>query len=105
MTRVAAAESAITALQAVSNRVSVGMAPTPALALGGQATVQVAITPPMPNTSYTVAASVTGGTNVLAALSVLSTTIVSGSRVDVVVKATGILSLGAGQVLVVASKT
>ncbi len=105
MTRVTAAESAIAALQASHNKVSVGMAPTPALALGATATVQVPIVPAMPNTTYTASATISGGTNVLANLSVQSTTVVSASRVDVVVKANGILSLGAGQVLVVASKT
>lgn len=97
MTRVAA-------LEAVSGKVAAGQATVPALLLGATATVQVTLQPPMPNTNYAASALVTGGASILSTLSVQSWSIVSGSRVDVVVKASGVLSAGAAQVLVIATR-
>ncbi|QKW15376.1 hypothetical protein [Verrucosispora sp. NA02020] len=58
----------------------------------------------MPDTSFAASALVVGGTNILSTLGVQSWSIVSGSRVDVVVKANGVLSAGAAQVLVIATR-
>lgn len=81
---------------------AVGVATVPSLLGNTQTTVQVTITPTMPDTSYTAVAVITGGVALLASLSVLSTTKVSGSRVDVVVRNTGLLTLAGASVLVVA---
>lgn len=97
MTRVAA-------LEAVAGKVAAGQATVPALLLGATTTVQVTIRPAMPDITYAASALVVGGTNVLSALSVQSWTVVSASRVDVTVKAAGVLSAGAAQVLVIATR-
>lgn len=81
---------------------AIGVASVPTLLGATQTTVQVTIRPTLPSTSYSVASAVTGAVNLLASLSVLSTTVVSTSRVDVVVRNTGLLSLTGASVIVTA---
>ncbi|MFJ8690286.1 hypothetical protein [Micromonospora wenchangensis] len=111
MSRVAALETSVaslilsvTALQAASGKLAAGQATIPALLLGATTTVQVPLKPALPDSNVTAAALVVGGVNVLSTVGVQSWTVVSGSRVDVVVKATGVLSAGAAQVLVIATR-
>lgn len=82
----------------VSN--SMGIDDVPTLGANATATVDVELKPAMPNTNYNVAAVVTGGLNVLGNLDILSSTVTDESHVSVVVKNTGLLSLGGGKVLV-----
>jgi len=79
-----------------------GVSSVPSLVGNAQTTVPVTISPAFPNTSYSVAPVITGGVNLLSSLSVLSTSKISGSQVDVVVKNTGLLTLAGASVLVVA---
>jgi hypothetical protein len=65
MTRVANLEAAVAALQSQAGKLSAGQATIPALLLGAQTTVQVAIKPAQADTNYSVAALLSGGTNVL----------------------------------------
>lgn len=88
---------------AVANPVqALGVATVPSLVANAQSTVQVTIKPTLATTSYSVASAISGGITLLSALSILSTTIVSGSRVDVVVKNTGLVTLSGALVTVVA---
>ncbi|MGW3305874.1 hypothetical protein ACWDG9_04715 [Streptomyces sp. NPDC001073] len=80
---------------------SAGQATVGALIANATATVTVTLRPGFKDTAYTAVAQVVGGANVLAALSIQSTTVASKSTVTVVVKNTGLVSLG-GQVLVTA---
>lgn len=81
--------------------IAIGVGTVPAMLLNAQATVQVTIAPAFANTSYNVATVLSSQTGLLANVSIVSSTKVSGSRVDVVVKNTGLASL-AGTVLVAA---
>ncbi|MFI6228625.1 hypothetical protein ACIBCR_15090 [Micromonospora echinospora] len=111
MTRVTALENslaslilAVNALQVAAGKLAAGQATVPALLLGATTTVQVPLRPALADTAYAASALVVGGTNILSTLSVQSWSIVSGSQINVVVKANGVLSAGAAQVLVVATK-
>lgn len=79
-----------------------GIATIPSLNAAGQTTVQVTLKPTLASTAYTATAVVTGTVSLLAALSVQSVAAVSGSRADVVVKNTGLVTLAGGQVQVTA---
>jgi hypothetical protein len=111
MTRVAALESSVAslilsvnALQVAAGKLAAGQATVPALLLGATTTVQVPLKPALPDTNFAASPLVVGGTNILATLSIMSWSIVSASRVDVVVKASGVLTAGAAQVLVIATR-
>ncbi|MEV5819293.1 hypothetical protein AB0L22_08970 [Micromonospora haikouensis] len=111
MTRVAALETSVAslilsvnALQVAAGKLAAGQAAVPALLLGATTTVQVPLRPTLPDANLSASALVVGGTNVLSTLSVQSWQVVSGSRVDVTVKASGVLSAGAAQVLVIATR-
>lgn len=83
--------------------ISMGIAAVPTLLGNTQTTVNVTIRPTLPAvTGYSVAAVVVGGVSLLAGLSILSTTIVNASTVAVVVRNTGLVSLGGANVLVAA---
>lgn len=77
-----------------------GVEPVPLLAGSQETTVSVAIVPPMVDMDYTAAPALSGAVNLLGSLTVLSHTKVSESRVDVVVKNNGLLSLSGATVLV-----
>jgi hypothetical protein len=83
--------------------ISMGIAAVPTLLGATQTNVNVTIRPTLPAvTGYSVASVVVGGVNLLAALSILSTTIINASTVQVTVRNTGLLSLGGATVLVAA---
>lgn len=83
--------------------ISMGIAAVPTLLGSAQTNVSVTIRPTLPAvTGYSVAAVIVGGVNLLAALSVISTTIINASTVQVTVRNTGLLSLGGATVLVAA---
>lgn len=79
-----------------------GLATVPSLIAGASTTVQVTIKPVRAATpdSTDVAALLYGAVNLLASLSVTAVTPVSGSRIDVTVKNTGLLTLSGGSVFV-----
>jgi hypothetical protein len=79
---------------------ALGIASVPSLLGSAQTTVQVTIRPTLPNNTYNVAAALSGAVNLLASLSVLSISKVSGSRADVVVRNTGLLTLAGALVVV-----
>lgn len=83
-----------------ADTIALGVNSVPTLLGAAQATVQVAIKPTFADTNYQATAVVTGAVNLLASLSVLSVTVVNGTRVDVVVRNTGLLSLSGASVLV-----
>ena len=103
-TSVASLILSVNALQTAAGKLAAGQKVVPALALGASTTVQVPLTPAFTDTSYAMVPLLVGGTNILSTLSITSAAIVSGSRVDVVVKANGVLSAGAAQVLVIATR-
>lgn len=80
--------------------ISLGIAAVPTLLGSTQTTVQVTIKPAFADTNYQATAVVTGAVNLLASLSVLSVSVINTSRVDVVVRNTGLLSLSGASVLV-----
>lgn len=79
-----------------------GITSVPSLNGGASTTVNVPITPELPDTSYTAAAVLIGGTALLASLTVTSTSKISGAQVDVTVQNTGLLPLSGASVLVAA---
>lgn len=79
-----------------------GIASVPALNGGASTTVNVPVTPELPDTSYTAAAVLLGGTALLASLTVTATSKISGAQVDVTVQNTGLLPLSGASVLVAA---
>lgn len=99
--------SAITTLQGQLTTVtsglvrSVGVAPVPTLIASASATIQVTITPAMPNTTYNAYPKLFAGISIVG-LQINSTTIVSTTRVDVVVQNVGLVSLAGANVLVYA---
>lgn len=80
---------------------SVGVAPVPTLIASASATVQVTITPAMPNTTFNAYPKLFAGISIVG-LQINSTTIVSTTRVDVVVQNVGLVSLAGANVLVYA---
>lgn len=97
-TRVTALEAAVATI-----RISMGAASVPSLIAAASATVQVTLKQAMADTSYTAAAAISaGGISLLAGLSIQSVTVVNTSRVDVVVKNTGLVTLVGAQVVVTA---
>lgn len=76
-----------------------GLGFVPALALNAQTTIQVHITPSYAG-GYTPDVEIVGTAALLAGLSVLSATVVSAVRVDVVVKNTGLLTFGGTNLIV-----
>lgn len=93
--------SQVTSLTAPVNAIGIGTVPT--LGANAQATVHVELSADFGGTSYSAAAALHGGTALLGALTILSTTKVDGNTVDVVVKNTGLASLSGAGVFVVAS--
>jgi hypothetical protein len=96
MVRVAALEAAVaslilavTTLQTVSGKLSAGEASVPVLLPGRRSTVSVALRPAQADTGYIAVALVAGGAGSVGGLSVVSTTVVSGARVDVMVEVDG----------------
>lgn len=82
-----------------------GFGAIPAPLIGNATTtIQVTIKPTMPSTAYQAQATLAGSSNILGSLSIQSVTVVSPSRVDVVVKNTGVVSLNGGSVIVYAIK-
>lgn len=79
-----------------------GIEPVPLLAANAQTTVNVTIVPSMVDMDFTVAPALSGGSNLLANLAILSHTVISESQVDVVVKNNGLLSLSGAAVFVTA---
>jgi hypothetical protein len=79
--------------------IALGVASVPSLLGNTQVTVPVTIKPTLASTSYTPVAVLLGSS---ATLSVVSTTAVSESQVDVVVQNTGLLTIAGGSVLVAA---
>lgn len=79
----------------------IGVEPIPTLAGGAQTTVAVAIVPPMANEDFTAAPAISGASNLLANLTVLSHSIVDQDTVNVTVKNNGLLSLGGAGLFVV----
>lgn len=85
---------------------SAGTAGVPSLLVGASATVSVTLVAAMADTSYTPVSALTAqGVGVLANLSITSTTVVSTTRVDVVVKNNGLVTLTGAIVLVIALRT
>lgn len=82
--------------------IALGVASVPSLLGNTQVTVPVTIKPTLASTSYTPVAVLLGSSSLLATLSVVSTTAVSESQVDVVVQNTGLLTIAGGSVLVAA---
>jgi hypothetical protein len=82
--------------------VAAGVNTVPTLGAGASTTVSVTIKPTLPSTSYTVAAFVVGGLNLLGNLQVTGTSVISTSQVNVTVQNTGLLSLGGASVCVIA---
>jgi hypothetical protein len=78
-----------------------GVEPIPTLTAGAQTTVSVNVVPSMLDEDYTAAPGISGASNLLASLSVLSHSIVDQNTVDVTVKNNGLLSLGGAAVFVV----
>jgi len=78
---------------------SVGAAAVPTLLASAQVTVSVTLYPTLPDTSYTPHTQLFGGIN-LGPLEILSTTVVSTTVVDVVVRNNGLLSLTGATLLV-----
>ena len=77
-----------------------GIANVPTLLGNSQTTVSVTIKPTLSAAPTDAVAILAGGVSLLASLSILSTTPVSGSQVDVVVRNTGLLSLSGASVFV-----
>lgn len=82
--------------------IAAGTNTVPTLGAGASTTVSVTIKPTLPSTSYTVAAFLLGGVNLLGNLQVTGTAVISTSQVNVTVQNTGILSLGGASVCVIA---
>lgn len=82
---------------------AIGVATVPSLAGNTQTTISVTLNPVMPSMDYTVAAAALGTVSILGSLSVLSTSKVSESQVDVVVRNTGLLTISAGGSVLVAA--
>lgn len=80
--------------------VGLGVATVPTLLGGVEVNVDVTIRPTYLDTNYQAVAIVTGALSILAALSVVSTTIVNATTVRVRVRNTGLLSISGGSVLV-----
>ncbi|MGW3153994.1 hypothetical protein [Streptomyces sp. NPDC001089] len=81
---------------------SAGKGTVPTLLASATANVVVTLKPGFADTSYSPAAQVVGGVNLLSALSIQSTTVTTKDTVTVVVKNTGLVSLGGATVLVTA---
>lgn len=86
------------------NTFSAGTGAVPSLIANQQTTVQVTLRAAMADTDYEAVAVLIGGVSLLAALSIVSTTVVSATRVDVVVRNTGLITLAGATVLVQALK-
>lgn len=83
-------------------QLAAGFASVPSLILGASTTVQVTIAPAYPNTAYLARAVLTGSLSLLAALEIQAVNVFSGSRVDVTIKNTGLITLSGGEVIVFA---
>lgn len=83
---------------------SAGYASVPSLLAGASTTVQVTLRLAMADTSYQEIPALTGTAQLLGALSITGSTIVSKTRVDVTVQNTGLLTLAGSTVLVIALK-
>ncbi len=79
---------------------SLGTATTPNIGANAQATVTVTLAPAQSSATYLAASALAGSSQLLGALSILSTTIVDADTVDVVVKNTGLLALAGATVVV-----
>lgn len=84
-----------------SSRHSIGVAAVPSLIVNQTATLQITISPTMPSTSYTAYSKLFAGISITG-LTINSTTVVSASRVDVVVQNLGLITLAGANVLVFA---
>jgi hypothetical protein len=82
--------------------ISLGVGSVPTLLGSAQATINVTLKPAFADTNYVATAIVTGAVNLLASLSVVSTSIVNATTVSVVVRNTGLLSLSGASILVAA---
>lgn len=82
--------------------IALGVSSVPSLLGSASTTVQVTISPARPDTDYAVASTLLGTASLLASLTITNTVIVSGSRVDVTVQNTGLLTLTGASVLVAA---
>ncbi len=89
----------VAALEARTVR-AFGVAPIPALALGGSDTVQVEIGPAQINTTYCPQVKLISLSSVLATLTTLNVSVASTTRVDVTVRCSGVLAGGAAFVSV-----
>lgn len=87
---------------AIPAALAAGQAAVPSLILNAQATVQVTVKPTLPG-AYNPVAFTSGGLSILANLSVVSVTAVSGSRVDVTVKNVGVATIAGATVVVIAT--
>lgn len=80
--------------------IALGIAGVPTLLGGVAVNIDVTIRPAYSDTSYQATAALSGTVSLLAALSIISVTIISGSVVRVRVQNTGLLSLSGAQVVV-----
>lgn len=89
---------------AIPDQLGAGTGVVGTLVLNATQTLQVPLQPVLPTTPTNATAVVSGGAvSVLANLQVQSVTPVSGSRVDVVVKNVGVVTIAGATVLVVAT--
>lgn len=95
---VAAVEAALADLGDIA-MLSVGAAAVPLLLASASVTVPVTLYPALPDTSYTPHSHLFGGIN-LGPLEILSSTVISTTVVDVVVRNNGLLSLTGATLLV-----
>lgn len=86
----------------IAYKVGVGLANIPTLVGAAQTTIAVNLSDTFSSNSYDANAVILGGTGDLAQLYILSTDIVDGNSVDVVVKNNGLLTLSGAQVQVIA---
>lgn len=93
---------AITGTAAPDPLIALGVSTVPSLLGSASTTVQVTISPARSDTDYAVASALLGTASLLASLVITNTVIVSGSRVDVTVQNTGLLTLAGASVLVAA---
>lgn len=78
---------------------SMGVAPVPSLVLNASTTVNVTLSPPMPDDSYTAYASKFAGVSITD-LTINSVTVVDEDTVQVAVQNTGLVTLAGANVLV-----
>lgn len=80
--------------------IALGLASVPTLLGGAAANVDVTIRPNYADTNYQATAALSGTVSLLAALSIISVTILNATTVRVRVQNTGLLSLGGASVVV-----